>query len=82
MSRASTLILLGFFTVLAPFSGLPISIRSLLTVIFGVSVLGIGLSLRTNTPHAPASTVKDPEPLDASVKSAPVSTLPRDVSSI
>lgn len=46
MSRSSTLILLGILVILAPFSGLPIAMRSLLAVIFGACVLGIGLSLR------------------------------------
>ena len=46
MSRPSILILLGILVILTPFSGLPISIRSLLSVIFGACVLGIGLSLR------------------------------------
>ncbi|MFA5942668.1 MAG: hypothetical protein WC798_03285 [Candidatus Paceibacterota bacterium] len=48
MSRASTLILLGIFVILAPFSGLPITIRNLLSVIFGACVLGIGLALRVH----------------------------------
>jgi len=47
MSRTSTLILLGILTILTPFSGLPIAFRTLLTVIFGASVVGIGLMLRT-----------------------------------
>jgi len=61
MSRASTLILLGVLVILAPFSGLPVSIRSLLSVIFGASVLGIGLSMRAREarnvqpPQAPPS---------------------------
>ncbi|MCR4276217.1 MAG: hypothetical protein NUV90_02440 [Candidatus Parcubacteria bacterium] len=46
MSRASTLILLGILVILAPFSGLPITFRDLLAVIFGACVLGIGLSMR------------------------------------
>lgn len=46
MSRTSTLILLGILIILAPFSGLPMSIRSLLTVVFGACVSGIGLALR------------------------------------
>lgn len=46
MSRASTLILLGILTILTPFSGLPMAFRSLLAVIFGATVLGIGLSER------------------------------------
>ncbi|MEK7135650.1 MAG: hypothetical protein AAB831_00630 [Patescibacteria group bacterium] len=48
MSRSSILILLGILTILAPFSGLPMSIRSLLSVIFGACVLGIGISMRAN----------------------------------
>jgi len=46
MSRPSMLILLGVFIILVPFSGLPINIRTLILVIFGAYVLGIGLSLR------------------------------------
>lgn len=46
MSRASTLILLGILTILTPFSGLPIAMRSTLLVIFGTCIFGIGLSLR------------------------------------
>ena len=46
MSRTSALILLGILILLVPFSGLPISFRSLLTLVFGACVLGIGLSLR------------------------------------
>ena len=42
------LILLGVLTILAPFSGLPIAFRTLLTVIFGAFVLGIGLLMRTH----------------------------------
>lgn len=47
MSRSSTLILLGVFAILAPFSGFPIAFRNLLAVIFGACVLGIGLAIRT-----------------------------------
>ena len=46
MSRTGILILLGVLIMLTPFSGLPVAIRSLLTVAFGVCVLGIGLTLR------------------------------------
>lgn len=64
MSRTSILILLGLLTILVPFSGLPISFRTLLTVIFGVSVIGIGLSLRTSevARSAPPSTPAAPTP--------------------
>ncbi len=48
MSRASMLILLGILTILTPFSGLPIAIRSTLLVIFGTGIFGIGLSLRVH----------------------------------
>jgi len=47
MSRPSILILIGILTIITQFSGLPISIRSLFTVILSACVLGIGLSLRT-----------------------------------
>jgi len=46
MSRTSTLILLGILVILVPFSGLPIAVRSFLSVIFGACVLGIGFALR------------------------------------
>ena len=48
MSRASTFILLGVLVILVPFSGLPVTIRSLLSVIFGACILGIGLSMRAH----------------------------------
>ncbi len=48
MSRTGTLILLGVLVMLTPFSGLPVALRSLLLVVFGLSVLGIGLSLRVS----------------------------------
>ena len=47
MSRSGMLILLGILTILAPYSGLPINVRSLCAVIFGACVLGIGLGMRT-----------------------------------
>jgi hypothetical protein len=68
MSRSSTLILLGILVVLAPFSGLPITIRNLLALVFGVCVLGIGLSMRARevrSAHPPIETatpVAEPEP--------------------
>ncbi len=51
MSRSSTIILLGVLTVLIPFSGLPLAFRSLITVVFGMSVLVVGLSLRSREAH-------------------------------
>lgn len=49
MSRPSILILLGILIILISFSGLPMSVRHLLSVIFGACVFGIGLSLRTRS---------------------------------
>ncbi len=46
MSRSSTLILLGAIVILIPFSGFPVSFRTLLAVICGACILGIGLSIR------------------------------------
>lgn len=46
MSRSGALITLGLFTMLAPFSGLPSSVRSLLALFFGACVVGVGISLR------------------------------------
>ncbi|MBU6214879.1 hypothetical protein KGM48_03515 [Patescibacteria group bacterium] len=46
MSRTSTLILLGVLVILIPFSGVPIQIRDLLTVVFGAVVSSIGLAIR------------------------------------
>ena len=77
MSKSSALILLGVLTVLAPFSGLPASIRSLLAVVFGACVLGIGFSLRPReqrsrvaesrpsepSPVAPVAATPEPEPV-------------------
>ncbi len=60
MSRSSTLIVLGALTILAPLSGLPVSMRTLLTIIFGACVLGIGLTMRTRM--APASQAEPPAP--------------------
>ena len=61
------LILFGIVVVLIPFSGLPIAFRTLLSVIFGAAVAGIGLSLRTDmarsTPFvASANEPSPPEP--------------------
>ena len=62
MSRSSILILVGVLVMLTPFSGMPISIRNLVLVVFGATILGIGLSVRTEKtrppePPAPSSNV-------------------------
>jgi len=46
MSRNSTIALIGILTVLTPFSGLPVAMRTLFTVAFGAAVASIGLSQR------------------------------------
>jgi hypothetical protein len=58
MSRTSALILLGIIVVLTPFSGLPIAFRSLINVVCGIAVLGIGLLLRTHEVHQTEPTVE------------------------
>ncbi len=60
MSRTSTLILLGILVILAPYSGLPITFRNLLAVIFGACVLGIGLSMRAREARAAQASVEAP----------------------
>ena len=62
MSRASMLILLGILTMFVPFSGLPIAIRSLLAVIFGACIFGIGLSLRIHHARSVQMSVEAPAP--------------------
>jgi hypothetical protein len=52
MSRASILMILGLLTVLTPFSGLPSALRTLLLIIFGAAVFGIGLAMRSEL-HKP-----------------------------
>ncbi len=46
MSRTGTLILVGILTIVTPYSGLPVSVRSMLSIAFGAVVVSIGLSLR------------------------------------
>lgn len=83
MSRAGMLILLGVLTILTPFSGLPIAIRSLLATIFGAFVCGIGLSFRTQesrnvAAHAGTTDVTS----SGSTSSEELSQAPHGVSSI
>ena len=47
MSRSSVLIMLGALTILAPFSGLPSAIRTLIAIGLGVAVIGIGVAMRS-----------------------------------
>ncbi len=75
MSRTSILIVLGFFTILTPFSGLPIAVRSTLAVIFGACILGIGLSLRIHQ-------ARREQPLTETSVPTPELVPPQSVSSI
>ena len=47
MSRPSILMILGILVMITPFSGLPVSIRTLLFVLLGGAIFGLALSLRT-----------------------------------
>lgn len=51
MSKTSTLILLGVLTILAPFSGLPLSLVKLVIVVLGACVAIVGLMLRAHETH-------------------------------
>ena len=56
MSRTGLLILLGILTIVIPFSGIPVGMRTFLIVVCGASVLAIGFTLRAkdggqNTGH-------------------------------
>jgi hypothetical protein len=93
MSRASVLILLGVLVILAPFSGFPIALRSLFSLVLGACVVGIGLMLRTRDTqpraetHAPTMSAAEPAPEAASFPPETYSPSeppqePRDVSPI
>jgi hypothetical protein len=47
MSRGGTLILLGLLLATIPFSGLPISFRTLLSVLLSLGVCSIGVFVRS-----------------------------------
>lgn len=67
MSRESILILLGILTILAPFSGLPISwLESILPVI-GLAVAALGFSMRRRAPSSDALRSEEPTGVDFSV---------------
>ncbi|MFZ1075510.1 MAG: hypothetical protein WAN50_04000 [Minisyncoccia bacterium] len=63
MSRTSALILLGILVALTPFSGLPIAIRNLLAVIFGICVTSIGVSLRAHEVRTKQQAVESTVPV-------------------
>ena len=83
MSRAGMLILLGVLTIITPFSGLPIAIRSLLATIFGAFVCGIGLSFRTQESRNVAMHMGTADTTPSSpISSEVISQVPHGVSSI
>lgn len=65
MSRASMIIILGILIMLVPFSGLPIAYRSFMVVVFGLCVLGLGVSLRAREVRKMQSNI-EPPPSDVS----------------
>jgi hypothetical protein len=82
MSRAGILILLGILTILTPFSGLPIALRTVLSVIFGLCVFSIGLSLRLNGVRTTQSSVAVPMSEVTNVSLESTRRDPQDVSVI
>lgn len=83
MSRAGILILLGVLTIITPFSGLPIAIRSLLATIFGAFVCGIGLSFRSQESRNVAMRTGTADVIPSGpISSEAMSQAPHGVSSI
>lgn len=74
MSRTSTLILLGILIVLTPFSGLPIAFRTLIAVILGVCVSGIGFAIRVHEARSMQSQAIVPPPTTATSGSTDLSS--------
>lgn len=68
MSRTSTTIILGILIILTPFSGLPIAIRSLLLVVFGLGVLVIGFSMRKHEASSAAAPAPSSDPMPEPVE--------------
>lgn len=80
MSRTNALILLGILVMLAPFSGLPLAFRTLLTLVFGAIVLGIGLTLRAQEVRQ-AQSAEHGSPTEESIPE-PVRHTPTSISPI
>lgn len=79
MSRTGTLILLGILIILAPFSGLPMALRSLLAVIFGTCVTAIGIAMRAHEMHNQQQPLK---PVSASTPIEPAVSEPTTPSGV
>lgn len=82
MSRASILILLGVLSILTPFSGLPIAVRSTFAVILGACVFGIGLSLRIREARSAHSSAGTATPNQTSFTHEVPRRDPQDVSPV
>ena len=91
MSRSSALILLGLLIMLAPVSGLPSALRTLLVFLFGACVLIIGIVMRAEkarkakeaAPVAPvAPAAAPPASAAAPVMPAPPPVPPKNISPI
>ncbi|MGE5541251.1 MAG: hypothetical protein ACM3TU_03150 [Bacillota bacterium] len=57
MTRSHILILIGILTLLAPFSGLPISWLEFVLPVFGLIVAGVGYSYRASKELLPESRI-------------------------
>ncbi len=66
MSRVGILILLGLLTIITPFSGLPVSVRTFLVVVFGACVLGIGIAIRSQDVKRAKPLIESTPPQDIS----------------
>lgn len=79
MSRSSTLIVFGLLLMLVPVSGLPSSLRALLTVVFGACVLVVGIMARAEIVRKTKEAKQ--QSLEQSTESTPP-TAPSEISPI
>jgi VIT1/CCC1 family predicted Fe2+/Mn2+ transporter len=84
MSRSGILIVLGVLIILAPFSGLPVSIRSFLAVVLGAGVSVLGLMIRNSEARAKREPVVEAvvDEIPEAAPQEPTATGPRGVSPI
>ena len=71
MTRSSALILLGILFILDPFSGLPSALRTLIAVVIGAIVLGIGIAERMEKVAQAKAAQMASEPTVAESEAAP-----------